>query len=69
MRNPIVRLATLVAGIAMILSCDSGPTVARFGGGAAGGPSNTPLPPPAPGTPDTSTPFVRIDTQIGRAHV
>jgi hypothetical protein len=62
MRNPIVRLATLVAGIAMILSCDSGPTVARFGGGAAGGPSNTPLPPPAPGTPDTSTPFVRIDT-------
>lgn len=62
MRNPIVRVATLVAGIALILSCDSGPTVSKFGGGVAGGPSNTPPPPPAPGTPDTNDPFVRIDT-------
>ena len=67
MRNPLVRLATLAAGITLILSCDSGPTVNRFGGGIAGGPTNTPAPPPAPGTPDTSTPFIRIDTPtVGR---
>jgi hypothetical protein len=62
MRIPLVRLATLLAGITLILSCDSGPTVNRFGGGIAGGPSNTPVLPPPPGTPDTGTPFVRIDT-------
>lgn len=62
MRTSIVRLATLAAGIALILSCDGGADITRFGGGAAGGPSNTPAPPAAPGTPDTNDPFVRIDT-------
>ena len=62
MRNSFIRLAALLAGIAIIASCDSGPTVSKFGGGIAGGPSNSPVPPPAPGTPDTGTPFVRIDT-------
>jgi hypothetical protein len=62
MRTSFVRLAALLAGITLILSCDSGPTVNKFGGGIAGGPSNTPVLPPPPGTPDTGTPFVRIDT-------
>ena len=62
MRNSFIRLAALLAGIAIIVSCDSGPTVSKFGGGIAGGPSNSPVPPPAPGTPDTGTPFIRIDT-------
>ncbi|MGH7638073.1 MAG: hypothetical protein ACREOK_10525, partial [Gemmatimonadaceae bacterium] len=63
MRHPFGRLVTVVAGIALVVSCDSGPTVATFGNGISGGPTGTsPVTPPAPGSPDTSAPFLVVDT-------
>ena len=63
MRHPFARLVTVVAGIALVVSCDSGPTVATFGNGISGGPTGTaPVTPPAPGSPDTSAPFLVVDT-------
>lgn len=63
MRHPFGRIVTVAAGIALIVSCDSGPTVATFGNGISGGPTGTsPVTPPAPGSPDTSAPFLVVDT-------
>jgi hypothetical protein len=63
MRHPLVRLAAVVVGIALVASCDAGPTVAKFGNGASGGPSGTnPIAPPPPGSADTNPPFIVVDT-------
>src|SRR5687767_7367226 len=63
MRHPFGRLVTVVAGIALVVSCDAGPTVGTFGNGISGGPTGTsPVTPPAPGSPDTSSPFLVVDT-------
>jgi hypothetical protein len=60
MRLPYVRLALLAAGIAIVVSCDAGPTVGSFGSGISGGPTGTaPVGPPTGA--DTNAPFVRID--------
>lgn len=63
MRHPFGRLVTVVAGVALVVSCDSGPTVGTFGNGISGGPTGTsPVTPPAPGSADTSAPFLVVDT-------
>ena len=63
MRHPFGRLVTVAAGIALVVSCDAGPTVGTFGNGISGGPTGTsPVTPPAPGSADTSTPFLVVDT-------
>jgi hypothetical protein len=63
MRHPFGRLVTVVAGIALVVSCDAGPTVGTFGNGISGGPTGTsPVTPPAPGSADTSAPFLVVDT-------
>jgi hypothetical protein len=63
MRFPLVRLASTVVGVLIVLSCDTNPVSPRFGNGIAGGPTGSgPVVPINPGAPDTSTPFVRIDT-------
>lgn len=63
MRRPLVRLVAVAAGIAAIASCDAGPTVGKFGSGIAGGPTGTaPETPPTAGSPDTSRPFMIVDT-------
>ena len=53
MRTSFVRLATLVGSVALVVSCDAGPTVVKFGNGIAGGTTGTapvtPPPPPASG--------------------
>jgi hypothetical protein len=65
MRVSFVRLSTLVAGVALVMSCDGGPVGTKFGNGIAGGTTGTsPIVPPAPGGIDTSRPFVRIDTPV-----
>ena len=63
MRHPFGRLVTVVAGVALVVSCDAGPTVGTFGNGISGGPTGTsPVTPPAPGSADTSAPFLVVDT-------
>ena len=63
MRFPISRLVVAAAGVLVVLSCDNPPAGPKFGNGISGGPTGTaPVTPPAPGSPDTSRPFVRIDT-------
>ena len=63
MRSPFVRLTALVVGIVAVMSCDGGSVNPRFGNGIAGGSSGTaPISPTNPNAPDTSRPFVRIDT-------
>jgi hypothetical protein len=63
MRLSLARLALVVGGIAVIVSCDGGVTQTRFGNGIAGGSSGTaPITPPAPGSADTTKPYVQIDT-------
>src|ERR1051325_507199 len=63
MRLSLVRLAALVGSVAVIVSCDAAPASPKFGNGIAGGTSGTaPITPPNPSAPDTSVPFVRIDT-------
>jgi len=65
MRQSLARLAFVVAGIAVVASCDAGPTVARFGNGISGGPTGTaPITPPAPGSVDTNPPFIVVDTPL-----
>jgi hypothetical protein len=65
MRASLVRLSSLVAGVLLVLSCDGGPVSTKFGNGIGGGPTGTsPISPPAPGSVDTSTPFVRIDSPV-----
>lgn len=65
LRPTYARLGALLAGVAVVLSCDGGPTVTKFGKGIAGGATGTaPIVPPAPGSVDTSRPFVRIDTPV-----
>jgi hypothetical protein len=60
MRLALVRLATLAVGIAVVVSCDAGPTSGTFGNGISGGPTGTaPVVPPTGA--DTNDPFVRID--------
>src|SRR5688572_15357867 len=58
MRFPLVRLASTIVGVLVVLSCDTNPVSPRFGNGIAGGP----IVPVNPGAPDTNDPFVRIDT-------
>lgn len=60
MRLPYVRLALLAAGIAVVVSCDVGPTTGSFGNGISGGPTGTAPVVPQTGA-DTNPPFVRID--------
>lgn len=63
MRLSLVRLLAVVTGVAVVASCDAGPTVSRFGNGISGGPTGTaPITPPAPGSVDTNPPFVVVDT-------
>lgn len=65
MHLPSVRLAAIAAAVLAVVSCDTGPTVGRFGSGISGGPTGTaPIVPPAPGSIDSTAPFVRIDTPI-----
>lgn len=60
MRLALVRLAVLAVGIAVVVSCDVGPTGGTFGNGISGGPTGTaPVVPPTGA--DTNDPFVRID--------
>jgi hypothetical protein len=58
MRVPTLRLLSLAAGVAAILSCEAGPAGPAFGGGIGGGG------PPPPGSQDTVTPFIIIDTPL-----
>jgi hypothetical protein len=60
MRLPYIRLAFVAAGIAVVVSCDAGPTAGSFGSGISGGPTGTAPVVPATGA-DTNDPFVRID--------
>src|SRR6185436_4447101 len=63
MRLSLIRLAAVAGSVAVIVSCDSAPASPKFGNGIAGGVTGTsPISPPNPGAPDTSVPFVRIDT-------
>jgi hypothetical protein len=63
MQIPFGRLAALVGGIAIIVSCDTTPTTGRFGSGASGGPTGTtPIGPPTGA--DLTAPFVRIDNPL-----
>ena len=63
MRHSLARLAAVVSSVALIVSCDAGPTVGKFGNGGAGGPTGTaPVTPPAPGSVDTNAPFLVVDT-------
>ena len=65
MRVSLVRLAALAGGVVLVLSCDGGPLGTKFGNGIGGGPTGTsPITPPAPGSVDSSRPFVRIDTPV-----
>src|SRR6185295_17125814 len=65
MRVTLGRLSALVAGVALVMSCDGGPVGTKFGNGIAGGSSGTaPITPPAAGSIDTVIPFVRIDTPV-----
>jgi hypothetical protein len=65
MRVTLGRLSALVAGVALVMSCDGGPVGTKFGNGIAGGSSGTaPIVPPAAGSIDTVVPFVRIDTPV-----
>src|SRR5690349_12605624 len=65
MRVSLVRISALIGGVVLVLSCDGGPVGTKFGNGIAGGTSGTaPITPPAPGSVDTNTPFVRIDTPV-----
>ncbi|HYC50939.1 MAG TPA: hypothetical protein VEB19_07525, partial [Gemmatimonadaceae bacterium] len=63
MRHSFGRLSTLVGSIALVVSCDAGPTVGKFGNGIAGGTTGTaPVTPPPPGSVDTNPPFLVVDT-------
>src|SRR6185436_466907 len=63
MRLSLVRLAAVSGCVAAIVSCDAAPASPKFGNGIAGGATGTaPITPPNPSAPDTSVPFVRIDT-------
>src|SRR5919109_5632457 len=64
MRLSYVRIAALIAGIAVVVSCDAGPNVASFGNGASGGPTGVSPVPINPTGRDTNRPFVRIDTPV-----
>jgi len=65
MRVHVLRLAALVAAVTGVMSCDGGPLASKFGNGIAGGASGTaPVVPPAPGSVDSTLPFVRIDTPL-----
>lgn len=65
MRYPIRVFAAFAVGVAIITSCDDGPTVSRFGSGISGGPTGTaPIVPPAPGSVDSFPPFARINTPV-----
>ena len=67
MHLSFVRLAGIALAVAVVVSCDA-PAVTRFGSGISGGPTGTaPIVPPAPGSVDSSVPFVRIDTPIAPA--
>jgi hypothetical protein len=57
----LIRLAIIAGAVVVASSCDTGPTVSKFGNGIAGGPTgNAPVTPIAPGTPDPNAPFLRI---------
>jgi hypothetical protein len=61
MRLRLARLAVVAAVVVAASSCDTGPTVSKFGNGIAGGPTgNAPVAPVAPGTPDPNVPFLRL---------
>ena len=63
MRSPLVRLLAVGLAVAVVVSCEAGPSAPRFGNGISGGPTGTsPVTPPAPGSPDTNDPFVIIQT-------
>jgi len=63
MRLPFARLATVIASVALVVSCDAGPTVGKFGNGIAGGTTGTaPVTPPPPGSVDSNAPFLVVDT-------
>lgn len=65
MRHSLSRFAALVAAVAVVASCDDGPTSSRFGNGISGGPTGTaPIVPPAPGSVDSFPPFARILTPV-----
>lgn len=65
MRVSLVRLGALIGGVVLVVSCDSGPLGTKFGNGIAGGTTGTaPITPPAPGSIDSTVPFVRIDTPV-----
>src|SRR4051812_2163645 len=63
MRLSLIRLAAVAGSVAVIVSCDAAPSSPKFGNGIAGGVTGTsPITPANPSAPDTSVPFVRIDT-------
>jgi len=65
MRVSLHRLVLLVAGVAVVVSCDGAPTTTRIGSGISGGPSGTaPIVPPPPGAPDSSPPIVIVDQPV-----
>src|SRR5688500_9996206 len=65
MRVSLTRVAALVFGVAVIVSCDGAPTTTRIGSGISGGPSGTsPIVPPAPGSVDSQAPIILIDTPV-----
>jgi hypothetical protein len=65
MRVPLPRLLTLVAGVAIVVSCDGAPTTTRIGSGISGGPTGTaPIVPPPPGSPDSTPPIVLVDQPL-----
>lgn len=64
MRFPPLRIAAVVAGIAIVASCDGAPTTSRIGNGMSGGPTGTAPAPRAPGAVDSTPPLVLIDTPV-----
>ena len=65
MRVPSLRVLALVAGVAVVASCDGAPTTTRLGQGISGGPTGTaPIVPPAPGSVDSTAPIVLLDTPV-----
>jgi hypothetical protein len=63
MRSSPLRLIAATAAVVAVISCDGGTSAPRFGNGISGGPTGTaPVNPPAPGSPDTSSPFIFIQT-------
>ena len=60
---PFGRLVLASVGVIVVMSCDNPPASPRFGNGISGDPTGTlPVTPVNPNSPDTSRPFVRIDT-------